>query len=199
MRERTAQWGRDGEDLSADALTAMLLDFDDVDGNLHGHCNVAKVCVCVCVCMCVFVERWRSCSHDKYIHVQNECMADANSETTDPHHANTLFPRMPTRNFTASHFFIKKNNPSQIIGVVSDEKPDQVLLQVAEGGELKKFLMMHDPISSYVDIQVFLAFETAILFYSFRFSRICTESELELRQLFLLRTHKLLFSPHEQV
>jgi hypothetical protein len=43
MRERTAQWGRDGEDKTADNLTALLLDFDDVDGKLHGHCNVAKI------------------------------------------------------------------------------------------------------------------------------------------------------------
>lgn len=123
-------------------------------------------------------------------------MADANSETTNSHHANILFPRMPTRNFTASHFFLykKKNNPSQIIGVVSDEKPDQVLLQVAEGGELKKFLMMHDPISSYVDIQVFLCCFIPFVFLVFVLN--LSSSSVSF---FLLRSHKLLFSPHEQV
>lgn len=40
-------------------------------------------------------------------------------------------------------------NITKIIGVVVDEKPTQVLLQLAEGGELKKFLEAHDPHTAY--------------------------------------------------
>lgn len=40
-------------------------------------------------------------------------------------------------------------NITKIIGIVVDEKPTQVLLQLAEGGELKQFLEAHDPHVAY--------------------------------------------------
>lgn len=76
--EREKEWGETGENWSVELLTNQLLRYDDSDGKLHGHANIAK-----------------------------------------------------------------------IIGVVSDEKPDQVLLQLAENGELKKYLELHDPQTAY--------------------------------------------------
>jgi serine/threonine protein kinase len=40
-------------------------------------------------------------------------------------------------------------NIAKIIGIVADEKPDQVVLQLAEGGELKTYLELHNPHTSY--------------------------------------------------